>query len=166
MNNQALLDEAEKLLKPFSIRIDTPANQSNRIDFYIKPDDIKSAVRTLYEAQWGYLITISAYDSIDESGTPIIGLVYHFANESVLVSIRFSIPHTNRTIDTICDIIPSATLYERECMELFGIEIKGTPNKDKLILPDDWPDGVYPLWKSFKGLTSDGKWSTEAKESK
>jgi Ni,Fe-hydrogenase III component G len=30
--------------------------------------------------------------------------------------------------------------------------VVGTPDPGKLLLPDDWPDGVYPLRKSFTGL--------------
>ena len=35
---------------------------------------------------------------------------------------------------------------------MFGMTITGTPNTEKLLLPDDWPDGVYPLRKSFHGF--------------
>jgi NADH-quinone oxidoreductase subunit D len=30
---------------------------------------------------------------------------------------------------------------------MFGVDVVGTPNPDRLFLPDDWPDGVYPLRK-------------------
>jgi Ni,Fe-hydrogenase III component G len=40
-------------------------------------------------------------------------------------------------------------------MELFGVEIVGTPDTDRLVLPDDWPHGVYPLRKSFTGFDSE-----------
>ena len=32
-------------------------------------------------------------------------------------------------------------------MEMFGVVVDGTPNPSRLFLPDDWPDGVYPLRK-------------------
>jgi ech hydrogenase subunit E len=32
-------------------------------------------------------------------------------------------------------------------MEMFGVVVEGTPNTNRLFLPDDWPDGVYPLRK-------------------
>jgi Ni,Fe-hydrogenase III component G len=37
---------------------------------------------------------------------------------------------------------------------MFGVILEGMPMRDKLLLPDDWPDWVYPLRKSFKGLES------------
>ncbi len=39
---------------------------------------------------------------------------------------------------------------------MFGITVEGTPVTDKLLLPDDWPDGVYPLRKSFTGFETAG----------
>jgi Ni,Fe-hydrogenase III component G len=32
---------------------------------------------------------------------------------------------------------------------MLGITITGTPNPDRLFLPDDWPVGVHPLRKDF-----------------
>ncbi|MHC1629175.1 MAG: NADH-quinone oxidoreductase subunit C [Candidatus Nezhaarchaeales archaeon] len=29
--------------------------------------------------------------------------------------------------------------------DLMGIVFKGHPNLERLVLPDDWPEGVYPL---------------------
>jgi Ni,Fe-hydrogenase III component G len=37
-------------------------------------------------------------------------------------------------------------------MELFGFDLLNTPNTEKLVLPDSWPEGVYPLRKSFTNL--------------
>ena len=35
---------------------------------------------------------------------------------------------------------------------MFGVDLLGTPDSDHLLLPDEWPNGVYPLRKSFTGL--------------
>jgi Ni,Fe-hydrogenase III component G len=52
-------------------------------------------------------------------------------------------------VKSVCSIYPSATLAERELMEMFGIIIEDTPNKDRLLISDDWPAGVFPLRKDF-----------------
>ncbi|MCX7976926.1 MAG: NADH-quinone oxidoreductase subunit C, partial [Bellilinea sp.] len=52
-------------------------------------------------------------------------------------------------LPSICPLIPSATLGERELMEMFGVKVEGTPDTSRLILADSWPEGVYPLRKSF-----------------
>lgn len=162
MDTKSLMNQAENYLSGISEKVIYPENQANRIDIYVASKDIKKAVKALFDHNWGYLITISAYDTTDENGTSQIGLVYHFGEGSAICSIRVFLPHTDRVIDSICDIIASATVYERECKELFGIDIVGTPDKSKLLLPENWPDGVYPMLKSFTGLSEDGKRQKES----
>ncbi|NTV37174.1 MAG: NADH-quinone oxidoreductase subunit C, partial [Anaerolineaceae bacterium] len=91
-------------------------------------------------------------------GTPGAGahfeVLYTFFEGAAVANMRVSLSYDKPVLPTICDIIPSATLYERELMELFGVTIDGTPSLDRLILSDDWPEGVYPLRKSFTGLDS------------
>jgi Ni,Fe-hydrogenase III component G len=62
------------------------------------------------------------------------------------------VPYHDPRLPSICPLIPSATLYERELIEMFGFVIEDTPDPARLLLPDDWPDGVYPLRKAFEGL--------------
>lgn len=152
MESADLIEQVKTLFEGISDRMEVPEIQANRIDVYIRPEDLLTAVRALKKNDWGYLITISAYDTVDDAGVPQIGMLYHFAEENVICSIRLFLPYDQRVIQSICPIIPSATIYERECMELFGIDIQNTADRSKLLLPDDWPDGVYPMLKSFTGL--------------
>ena len=46
------------------------------------------------------------------------------------------------------DFLPAAEWIEREIAEMFGVKFTGHPQPETLLLPDDWPDGVYPLRKS------------------
>jgi Ni,Fe-hydrogenase III component G len=34
-------------------------------------------------------------------------------------------------------------------MEMFGVVCEGTPDPRRIFLPDDWPQGVYPLRKDY-----------------
>jgi Ni,Fe-hydrogenase III component G len=69
-----------------------------------------------------------------------------------VLTIRVAAPYSDPYLPTICDLIPAATLYEREFIEMFGVILEGTPSTDRLLLADDWPVGIYPLRKSFTGL--------------
>jgi Ni,Fe-hydrogenase III component G len=59
------------------------------------------------------------------------------------------VPKTDAVIPTVCGVIPSAGFFERELIEMFGVTVIGTPDPSRLFLPDDWPEGVYPLRKEF-----------------
>jgi len=157
------LKSAETLLEKFSLQVSSP--EENRVDITIDPLNIKAAVKILlYDGHWGYLSAITALDQpeyeIDETtkekkvivGKGSLGLLYHFCRGAAVATLRVSLPYADPAIDSICDILSSAILYEREAAELLGIQFRGTPNTDHLVLPDSWPDGVYPLRKTFTGL--------------
>ncbi|HEY9076788.1 MAG TPA: NADH-quinone oxidoreductase subunit C [Anaerolineaceae bacterium] len=131
--------------------------EANRLDVQIHKEKLLAAVKAIIEAKWGHLSAITGldYPPHQEDGKSIEGMIealYHFCNKAVIVTLRIRIPYNDPTIPSICSIVPVATLYERELMEMFGVEISGTPDPSRLLLPDDWPDGVYPLRKSFTGL--------------
>lgn len=52
-------------------------------------------------------------------------------------------------IPSITPVICGANWAEREAMDMIGIEFEGHPEPERLIMPDDWPNGVYPLRKEF-----------------
>jgi formate hydrogenlyase subunit 5 len=76
-----------------------------------------------------------------------IGLMYHIRTNGTIVTIRTEVPKEKPKIATITDISPGASFHEREVADLFGVAFQGHPNPDRLVLPDDWPDNLYPLRK-------------------
>jgi NADH:ubiquinone oxidoreductase subunit C len=61
-----------------------------------------------------------------------------------MVTVRAFVPKGEPTIDSITDVVPGASLYEREIIDMFGVEFEGHPNPDKLLLPDDWEEDEAP----------------------
>ncbi|HYG60287.1 MAG TPA: NADH-quinone oxidoreductase subunit C, partial [Symbiobacteriaceae bacterium] len=54
-------------------------------------------------------------------------------------------PETDPTVPTITSAVPAAAWAERELYDLLGVTPAGHPDPRRLILADDWPDGIYPL---------------------
>ena len=80
-------------------------------------------------------------------------ILYHYANDetSHIVTVKaFIRDRENPQIESITPFLPGAEWIEREIHDLFGIEIKNHPNLRRLIVSDDWPEGVYPLRKETK----------------
>lgn len=158
MNTEERLEEGKALLVDW-IK-DTAAPEPNRLDVMMEPERLLDAVAALTEARWGYLSAITGLDagwgylSAIEGFSPMIEteemeVLYHFCNRAAVLTLRVPVWREDPEIASICDIIPSATFYERELMEMFGITVKNTPDTSRLFLPDDWPAGVYPLRKDF-----------------
>lgn len=43
--------------------------------------------------------------------------------------------------------VPAAVWGEREVRDMYGLIPVGLPDERRLVLPDDWPDELYPLRK-------------------
>lgn len=121
--------------------------EPGRVDVVMAPGDLVAAARALMDARWGYLTAITGLDLGPEDGR--LEVLYHFACGAAIVTLRVRVPRDEAKVPSLVRVIPSISFYERELMEMFGVTVEGTPNTDKLFLPEDWPDGVYPLRKDF-----------------
>lgn len=80
-------------------------------------------------------------------------VLHHFSHDEsgCVVTVRAFIRDRQRPeIDSITPLIPGAEWIEREIHDVLGIGFRNHPNLQRLILHDDWPEGVYPLRKDVQ----------------
>ncbi|MBN1392110.1 MAG: NADH-quinone oxidoreductase subunit C [Sedimentisphaerales bacterium] len=90
-------------------------------------------------------------------------VLYHYAYDQIgcIVTLKaFIRDRENPAIESITPFLPGAEWIEREIHDILGIDFKNHPDMRRLILADDWPDGVYPLRKQCDGIKVEG-WSGE-----
>ncbi len=145
MSIETLLAKAEELLTPWSKGSNRP--EPNRLDMVVESGDLLAAVKALKGEKWGYLSNITGLDGGVESGK--LEVLYHFCSGAAVTTLRVPLPRLGGCVPSICDLIPAAGFFEREMAEMFGVTVSGSPDNSRLFLPDDWPDGVYPLLKDF-----------------
>jgi formate hydrogenlyase subunit 5 len=110
----------------------------------LKPERHRDAVSLLLKkVEDSMLSTISGVDLGNE-----IELNYHMACEGT-VTLKNRISREKPVTKTITDILPGANLYEREVFDLLGVVFEGHPNLKRLLLPDVWPQGNYPLRRDW-----------------
>lgn len=143
MSTETLLDQAQQLLAPWTQETHNP--EPNRLDVVLDAAYLAAATQALLDTRWGYLAAITGLDPGPETGE--LEVLYHFCSGAAVVTLRARIPRDDAKIPTVCHICPSASPFERELSEMFGITVTGTPDPTRLFLPDDWPEGVYPLRK-------------------
>ncbi|MGZ9233980.1 MAG: hydrogenase large subunit [Anaerolineales bacterium] len=146
MNIEETLQKAEQLLAAWNKEATRP--EPNRLDVCIAPNALRPAVTALHKAQWGYLSAITGLDLGPDSGQ--LEAFYHFCNGAAITTLKIHLPRTTTAVlPTIEDIIPPATFFERELHEMLGFNIKGAKSNDRLFIPDDWPEDVFPLRQDF-----------------
>lgn len=77
-------------------------------------------------------------------------IIYHYSYDvtGCIINIKASIfDRDNPSIDSITPIVSAAEWIEREIHDILGINFNNHPRMERLILSDDWPEGVYPMRK-------------------
>jgi Ni,Fe-hydrogenase III component G len=144
--SKLFIEAAEAILQPWSDLLIRPA--PDRLDVTIAASHLYPAVAALVDSHWGYLAAITGLDLGPEVGT--LEVLYHFAAGPAVCTLRVKAPREKASMPSICHIVPSASLYERELSEMLGVTVRDTPDASRLFLPDDWPDGLFPLRKDAR----------------
>jgi len=137
---------AEAIKVEFGEQVEIIEKSAKRIFVYIDKKKIKNIIHFLFVDLGARFSTASG---IDDPG--YFEILYHMAfdKEGMFVTVKTQINKSDPEIDSITSIVPGAEWIEREIHELLGIKFKGHPNLKRLLLADDWPEGVYPLRKEF-----------------
>jgi len=139
-----IAEKLKKHLKNSVFEVKIP--KERRIFVKIGKTALKDAVKYLvHELGFSHLSTITGADTSEE-----IELIYHLAYKgSIELSLKTTVPKEKPVVPTITDIIPGAVLYEREVHDLLGVAFEGHPDLSPLVLPEEWPERVYPLRKEY-----------------
>lgn len=132
--------------------------QPRRIFIQIEAQRIRDFIQYMLETHdmWQFS-TLSGRD-LDEE----LQANYHFfLNEKkIAVTIKVNVPRSNPEYPSICDLIPGVEFVENEIREMYGIRPTGHPNVRRVELPENWPEGEYPLrkdWQDPRGLMQRSK---------
>ncbi|MFQ3293067.1 MAG: NADH:ubiquinone oxidoreductase subunit C [Halobacteriales archaeon] len=130
---------------------ETMRGRPRRVEVILEdPDRIVDIMEYLTDEGIVHLSTITGRDDGAD-----VELLYHMLrygeesgegdlDEAILVTVRTFVSKGAATIESITDAVPGANLYEREIMDMFGVEFDGHPNPDELLLPDDWEEDEAP----------------------
>ena len=88
---------------------------------------------------------------------------YVFTGEKVVI-LQVRMDHDKPEVPSLAGIIPGAMVYERELKDMFGIIPVGHPDLRRQAVPEDWPEGVYPLRKDVQFDRSGEVIAQEAKK--
>lgn len=117
----------------------------NRMYLLCESENACEICRFLFERLELRFVIITGIDAQD-----CFEILYHFADDQTgkFVTLKAFIHDRDKpSIESITPLIAGAEWIEREIHDILGIDFENHPNLERLILNDDWPDGVYPLRK-------------------
>jgi len=118
-----------------------------RVYVEIKPSSLVKVAKYVFEELGARFNIASGLDARSH-----MEILYHFTLEEInlLISFRVKLDKSKLEIDSLIPVFEAANWIEREIHEMLGINFKGHPDLRRLLLSDDWPEGVYPLKCDYK----------------
>jgi Ni,Fe-hydrogenase III component G len=125
------------------LEVKTPKDK--RIFTRVKIDKLRYSITYLKEKEGLFhLATISGTDLGDERE-----MNYHLNRPNLIFTVKVRVSADKPVVPSITDIINGAVLYEREVHDLLGVFPEGHPNPKRLLLAEEWPEGIHPLLKKW-----------------
>jgi len=120
----------------------------NRVFLPCEAENVYEVCRFLFSELGLRFVTSTGIDAQD-----CFEVLHHFSDDEsgCLVTVKAFVRNREAPeLDSITPLIPGAEWIEREMHDLLGIKFCNHPNLQRLILADDWPEGVYPLRKEVQ----------------
>ena len=119
----------------------------NRVYFAVSRQNARETGRRLVEDLGARFATATGTDIGEE-----LEVIYHFEYDAVglVINMRVRAPKGDPVMPSLTPVVPPADWIEREINDLVGIVFEGHPDPRRLILADDWPQGVYPLRREHR----------------
>ncbi|MGD9498629.1 MAG: NADH-quinone oxidoreductase subunit C, partial [Armatimonadota bacterium] len=129
--------------------LESHSRGNNRLYLTIDPGAVVDAADELFNAMGARYVISAGTDQRADHGAFLVSHFFSFDADDIYVAVHARVPESVARIDSITPTVPGAGWAERELRDVIGVEPVGHPDPRRLVLADDWPDGVYPLRCDF-----------------
>ena len=152
-------DKFVEILKTKVKILEVTRQADDQITVLVDRNDLPLAVKTLYYDIGGFLSTMipnderqingcyALYYAISMEGSKMTEADDFAAEDKCFITVKTLIPGSDPTFPSVTPLVPACVWYEREAFDMYGLVAEGLPDKRRLVLSDDWPDGLHPLRK-------------------
>ena len=100
--------------------------------------------------QLGARFVISAgTDMREKTGGFRVSYILAFDQQKKFLVLQSDVPTDDLRVESVTPDVPAANWSEREAFDMLGIVSVDHPDPRRLILPDDFPEGIHPLRREF-----------------
>lgn len=128
--------------------LDATWQAADQVTITVPTDMLPDVVEFLYYGRGGWLPNMVANDERPLHGC--YALYYLLSMEESdpgFVVVRAEVDPHSMEYPSVTPRVPACVWSEREAFDMFGLRAMGLPDERRLVLPDDWPDNLYPLRK-------------------
>ncbi|STI87895.1 formate hydrogenlyase subunit E [Escherichia coli] len=130
----------------------------------VKVNYLPEVVEFLYYKQGGWLSVLFGNDERKLNGHYAVYYVLSMEKGTKCwVTVRVEVDANKPEYPSVTPRVPAAVWGEREVRDMYGLIPVGLPDERRLVLPDDWPDELYPLRKDSMDYRQRPAPTTDAK---
>jgi len=118
---------------------------ADTLQFKVDKTGLRAVVEGLvHDLHARFLISVGT-DARPLTGDFTVLHLFSLDREHLYVLLESPVSDKDLSIPSITEIIPGANWAEREFRDAIGVHPEGHPDPRRLLLADDWPEGVFPL---------------------
>jgi len=141
-------------IKPITIN----TRLKNESYLTVKHEDFIPACLALHKLCQSPVMMMFAEDKRRTRACYRLNTAFYAADTQHWYYVCLDFPGADQEFPSVAKEIYSATLFEREIWEMFGIRPEGSPDLRRLRLHEEvWPEGYFPLRKDFIPPSETGK---------
>lgn len=106
-----------------------------------------SYIRSAFQ---GILTTMVGTDERALNGHFALYYTFSLDREGIFITVKAVVEGEHPVFPSVTPDTPAAHWYEREVKDMLGLVPVGHPDPRRLVLHDNWPQGLHPLRKDFK----------------
>lgn len=115
----------------------------------IPKDELPMVVRRAVNQLGARFVISVGTDMRERGGGFMVSYILSFDKDKTFLILQSELPEDDLKVTSVTPHVPAAGWSEREAYDMLGIVSENHPDPRRLILPDDFPEGIHPLRREF-----------------
>lgn len=111
----------------------------------VAPERVADAAGLLHERLGARFVINAGSDRRPQTGSFLVTHFFALDEDHIYLALHAPVDGDIPRLPSIVPRVPAANWGEREIFDMVGVECVGHPDPRRLVLPEDWPEGVHPL---------------------
>jgi Ni,Fe-hydrogenase III component G len=144
MTTTELIELLKSQFSQVILRAEAPVKDMALIE--VGRQDSVAVCKHVFHVLGGRFVVAVGTDYREAKGGYLVDYVFSLAADHLFLTVRQPIPDSDLWFNSITGEadIPAANWAEREIQDMLGIPLRNHPDPRRLVLADDWPEGLHP----------------------
>lgn len=112
-------------------------------------DSIVRIAECLTEVCGMRFLFLAGSDTRKENGAFMLHYFFSHVQQNQFLTVQTRVEEKDPRFPSLAYFLPQANWHEREVQDLLGLVASGHSDPRRLVLHEDWPEGLFPLRKDF-----------------